>query len=545
MFSMSPMTASVGAASGSGASARTKASEYRASLCQQRPFMCLDKYKSIGRNGAYTGHDEPTTQFISKRPGTGGRDLTYNLVLPKDATVRPNQAGTAGTWDFQRRATFWLGLSMCDTQSSPNFRKTCTPNSDANARFRSFNPRSKNYIGKSPGNAFLELQFYTPGWIPQFDGFGCSATKWCANMTIDSLSDQDNTGVQQNASCLNAGGLVGEEPINWAYVTKSGKSQAPANPLALTNDPNETGLKPNLNKDLLMNPGDRLRVHMHDTPAGFRVDIFDLSTGGHGSMTASIANGFGHILFQPHAKKCHVAPYAFHPMYSSAVPRGSTWGAHITNVGFSDEIGHFEYCDSFDKNGACTDPGRGDPKADVDDQFCLDGAAFKALIPIKGCTLDDGDFDGPSYRFTWPGTFKKPNLDRRLHGTPVRFTVPTSHGRPLERVAFEADLPRIERGEPGSAQPECDARTGAHCVNPPRHAHFYPIYTVAHAEGKCWLQQGGTHIPGTTKTFGGTVRTEYGHKVLFVRYADVGFKPIRLAEDFHRDLNGNPCASHR
>ena len=114
----------------------------------------------------------------------------------------------------------------------------------------------------------MELQFYSPGWVPQFDGFGCSATKWCANMTIDSLSDQDNTGVQQNADCLNNHFLVGEEPVNWADITKNGKSQAPANPLALSDDPNLTGLNPDLSKDLLMNPGDRLRVYMHDTRPG-------------------------------------------------------------------------------------------------------------------------------------------------------------------------------------------------------------------------------------------------------------------------------------
>ena len=50
-------------------------------------------------------------------------------------------------------------------------------------------------------------------------------------------------------------------------------------------------------------------------------------------------------------------------MYSSAVPRGSTWGAHTTNVGFSDEIGHFEYCDAIDADGACTEPGAGEPRS--------------------------------------------------------------------------------------------------------------------------------------------------------------------------------------
>ena len=111
------------------------------------------------------------------------------IRLPRNPVVPPTQAGTGGTWDFQRRATFWFSITMCDTESSPNFRNICRPNRDANARFRSVNPSSSRYIGKSPGNAFMELQFYTPGWVPQFAGFGCSRTKWCANMTIDSLSD--------------------------------------------------------------------------------------------------------------------------------------------------------------------------------------------------------------------------------------------------------------------------------------------------------------------------------------------------------------------
>src|SRR3954453_19223676 len=308
-----------------------RADSYGETLCQERPFMCLDPYHSIGDNGAYTGHDEPTVQFSSHRPGTGGRDLLYYVKLPMDAPRKPKQNGTGGTWDFQRRATFWFSITMCDTESSPKFTKKWPPNSDANARFRSSDPKSPHYIGKSPGNAFMELQFYGPGWVPQFDGFGCTTTKWCANMTIDSLSeDQNHAGVTQNADCLNNHSLVGLEPINWAYLTKSGRSQAPANPLDASGNP--AALNPDLNKDLLMDPGDRLLMHMHDTPAGYRVDIFDLTNGQPGSMRASIANGFGHILFEPNATTCHVAPFAFHPMFDSAVPRGTTWGAHLTNV---------------------------------------------------------------------------------------------------------------------------------------------------------------------------------------------------------------------
>ena len=126
-----------------------------------------------------------------------------------------------------------------------------------------------------------------------------------------------------------------------------------------------------------MNPGDRIRMHMHDTPAGFRVDLYDLSTGKSGSMTASVANGFGHILFQPKSSTCQVAPYAFHPEYSTGTPRGNTWSAHTYNVAASDEIGHFENCVTLDATGVnCAVPGSqdpGGPDADDGQNFCVPG----------------------------------------------------------------------------------------------------------------------------------------------------------------------------
>ncbi len=93
-----------------------------------------------------------------------------------------------------------------------------------------------------------------------------------------------------------------------------------------------------------MNPGDRLTIHMHDTKAGFTVDITDNTTHKKGSMTASTKNGFGHILYQPDSNTCNMQPYAFHPEYSTGNPRGNTWSAHTYNVAYSDEIGHFENC---------------------------------------------------------------------------------------------------------------------------------------------------------------------------------------------------------
>ena len=64
-------------------------------------------------------------------------------------------------------------------------------------------------------------------------------------MTIDSLSLNQNTGVANNSACNNYI-LGGEEPFNWAYITKSGKSQAPANPLftGTFDNPNFSAVNP-------------------------------------------------------------------------------------------------------------------------------------------------------------------------------------------------------------------------------------------------------------------------------------------------------------
>jgi len=94
-FALLPVVAlSAGVTVVQGASTSTG---YGESLCQQRAYLCLDPFHSIGEDGAYTGHDEPTVQFSSHRPGTGGKRLVYNITLPRNASVKPNQAGTGGT----------------------------------------------------------------------------------------------------------------------------------------------------------------------------------------------------------------------------------------------------------------------------------------------------------------------------------------------------------------------------------------------------------------------------------------------------------------
>ena len=182
----------------------------------------------------------------------------------------------------------------------------------------------------------MELQFYGPGYVPQFEGFGCTATQYCAAMTIDSLTEDQNTGVDNGTETPRATTTSSAARSRSTGPTspRTDRSQAPANPLftGTDADPNFAAVNPNPSEDLFMNPGDKILIHLHDTPAGLRADLIDLTTRRAGSMTASIANGFGHILFTPNSSTCQEAPYAFHPEYSTADPRGNTWSAHTYNI---------------------------------------------------------------------------------------------------------------------------------------------------------------------------------------------------------------------
>ena len=528
--------------------ATVKAAPATQPFCSARPALCTETTDPWNYQGQYTGHDEPSLLFYSSVPGSGNSNL-YNLNLPKDPPTLPKQDGTGGTWNFQLHPAFWFGMALCDNQSAPLPGATCTPDSDKNIH-KSTNPQSADYLGNTPGTAFMEMQFYPPHW----DSFGCNQTQWCAALNIDSFSSNSNTGVLNNSACLNA---AGEEYVNFAFITKSGTTanQGPADPLDQTAGTFTPGTD-----TLYFNDGDQLTVDMHDTAAGFTVIIHDLTTGESGSMTASIANQFGHPLYEPNSASCTDQAYAFHPMYSTSSPDTRVlWAAHSYNVAYSDEIGHFEYCTpNTPTTGRCSDPsGR-----DSDDRGCLIAQAgpnaSNQFSTISGCSATDGDFDGPEYQPNWPGTNPDPATDALLHSSPIVFTSPLFTGPGssgyfnYQQVAFEADLPRIE-GHDSSPNNFCqrhvfnpmDPSPGSGCVNPPNGASFYPIYTTGAANGACVWQEGGPYIPGTTNTFGGTSAAEYGPIQVSV-YPTVpnpttGQTTQGIYENFHNTLPNNPC----
>jgi len=207
--------------------------------------------------------------------------MTYHLTLPSDPS--PTQAGA--TYNFQLHPAFWFGMAMCDTQSYPEQVSTCPADSDSNILDPAVSPNHS-------GTAFTELQLYPPGFVSWPAGDSCDATKWCAALNIDSLSEDPVNGTTLNATCQ---AHVGLEYVNFAFLTKSGVSQAPANPVNAT----LATYTPDSTKDLFMNSGDRLVVTLHDSTHGLVTTIRDLTTHQVGSMTARAANGFGQVQYDP------------------------------------------------------------------------------------------------------------------------------------------------------------------------------------------------------------------------------------------------------
>ena len=496
--------------------------------------LCTETVFSHNYEGKYIGHDEPALLFYSSTPGSGNSSR-YLLRLPEDPPNLPKQDGTGGTFNFQLHPAFWFGMAICDSQSAPNPGPDakCSPDTDANI-FDNPDPSAADYIGKHPGTAFMELQFYPPGWVlPPFFAISCDPVKWCAALNIDSLSRNMNTGQVLNEACREQ---VGIEYVNFAFITKNGQSQAAANPVEAT----DATYMPDPSKDLLMNSGDWLLVDIRDTPEGLAISIKDLTTGQIGSMTASIANGFGQVQFVPDpGTDCNNIPYAFHPMYSTSSEHTRVpWAVHSFNIAFSDEVGHFEYC----ADANCTTIGVNDPAGvDVDDAVCFP-ASISSRIQIGGCLGTDVDFDGASYQPVWPGTLVAPGQDKKYHPSAVVFSSPLftpmmgSGTENYNRVAFETDLPAIE----DQTSPTCNIFTGANCLNPPAGANFYPIYSTRNWKGSCVWQLGGANIPETINDFGGNSTVEYG-SLLQLAVPVPGNVAVNVYFDFRQVLPSNPC----
>jgi hypothetical protein len=505
------------------------ASVVKSEACAHGPLMCAEVADSHSAFRYYVGHDEPSVLYYSNTPGAGNRNR-WQLTLPTEPppTVVPGRS-----WDFQLTPAFWFGMAMCDTQSYPEQVGNCTPDSDSNI----------TPLAQHPGAAFMELQFYPPGWVKQFASQSCSARNWCAALTIDSLSEDPVNGLNLNRSCQSRI-LGGSEYVNFAFLTHTGKPIGAPNPLQFNP---ATGGNPTNPDVLFMRQGDHITVTMHDTAHGLRTVLHDATTGQSGSMTASAANGFGQIKFAPRGSSCTELPYDFHPMYSTSSPQTRVpWTAHSYNIAFDEEIGHFDYCTRVTvPTGTCNGglegaPGDQEP-TDADDTACFPASA-SLLVKVTGCNGTNAPgFDGTSYLPDWP------DGNTRLHPAPQLFSSPlTGSGFSVNytSAAFESDTPRIEAPDLGGV---CNRTTGAGCtIVPPtddgQPATFYPFFsTTGHnlASGCRWLI--GNDVPGlTANDFGKT--NQYGTllPLQYLVFGGGGAITTRF-NDFQNNLGTNPC----
>ncbi len=488
-------------------------------------------------NHWYVGHDEPSVKFISYAKGSGNT-MKYYMTLPKDPAKAPTATGSV-THYGQLTVAPWFGLPLCDPKSYP--QNPCKPDSDANIGTIS-SPRSA-------GSAFMELQFYPPGFAPFVDSGSCSATQWCVALTIDSAECQFNFNVC-NPAC--------EEPLNFSFLQTDGVPPGPPSPQLA----DVTTFLGNA-QTLKINQGDLVKVSITDPPAGFTTTVTDLTTHQTGTMTASAANGF----MNTSITNCAGTPFTFHAEYSTAAPQNQVpWAALEGGVLMEEEIGHGEACSALAgregfslttadgqsyvdpnvyqtcvggsegskakgegpcvtaKNGSITcqhamtqgvkGPARcktGNPLSgalcEFSDGYCfpkgsrpvvINGVPGTETSPVAECFQNqfqngDLDFDGTPYQLSaWPdGTAN--------HPTPIAISGPYTKGfRTYPYVQFETDV--------AGSSALCNPSTGAACLAPPLGSKFYPFYTLSESAGGHGICDWnfGAVIPGkTTSALGG------------------------------------------
>jgi hypothetical protein len=347
----------------------------------------------------------------------------------------------------------------------------------------------------------MELQFYPPGFAPIWtDGISCDNTHWCAAMTIDSL--ECTLGFAHcNPNCV--------EPVNFALISRDGTPAGPPSPQLA----NQRTFTPN-GDTLLMNPGDRIAVHMWDAPIpggggdkAFKAEVIDLTTGQTGTMQASARNGFHDTSIDD----CSGRPFNFQPEYNTASRSNITpWAALQTDISTQYEIGHFVPCTSISGMGRfqynaftlpdeywkeCHGPYEqtttpdGGTNPEVSDAPCFPagfthGPAHTPPDTVTGCVMfftqnGDLDFDGNSYWPDWPVGVAPTTT---YPGSFVQ-GLPTTAGNQYTQYFIQTDVALSESTCPGA---------GPGCAVPPPNAPggFYPYFSRVGSGTACTIEFG-------------------------------------------------------
>lgn len=464
-------------------------------------------------NGQYIGHDEPDMTFLSNRAGSGN-NVTWSETLGADPAAAPTIAtpGSDVSHWFELSPAPWFSMAICDSRSYP--QTPCVPESDVN------HPQCGVAVAGGPpcpatasgggGSAFMELQFYPPGFAPPWVGVSCDDSHWCAALTIDSLECTLGFATCNN-NCI--------EPVNFGLISTDGVPAGPPNPQEF----NASTVTPN-SHTLLMNQGDHLTVHVYDAPVpgepgqrALKAVVTDLTTGQTGWMQASAKNGFADTSMAD----CSGHPHNFQPEYNTAKPSNIVpWAALQTNISTQYETGHFEGCTSLSRRDTfplpppphgvtlttwltCNGPYESTTSSDQSNGLePTDAPCYPkgwtnapdfhtAPIVVTGCLDEltqngDLDFDGSPYWPEWP-TSTTPN---KYPGSFQQLR-PTTNGAAYSEFFIQTDLALSES--------TCTA-TGAGCtIPPPGPGNFYPYWTRAggSSEQSCQIEFGNVSSGAT------------------------------------------------
>ena len=263
-----------------------------------------------------------------------------------------------------------------------------------------------------------------------------------------------------------------------------------------------------------MNPGDRILIHMHDTPAGFQVNLVDLST-----RPGRFDDRLDRQRVRPHPVHAELDAPARRrrtPSTRSTRPptRAGTRGAPTpTTSRCRTRSGTSRTASRSTRSSTAPCPGARTPAASTRTTATTSASPgpTRRWCMIDGCFSDDDDWDGQSYRADWPGTNPNPFVDRALHPTPVLFTSPvTVAGEELldDRVRDRSPQPRGRRRRTthrSATRPP--ARTASTRPTGPRSTRSSrPGSTTAPASGS----RAGTSSPARSTTSVAARTTEYG-----------------------------------
>ncbi len=169
--------------------------------CSNAAGMCTEVADSDDVFGHYVGHDEPSVLFDSNV-----RRVREPPALQHHAAHRP-----IGEQPERPRQVLQLRAQRGDLARHGDLRYAVLSRAGEDLPAR----QQQNILDpavspKHVGQAYMEMQFYPPGWVPwptwqvAVGASSCDPTQWCAALNIDSLA-QPVTNQVNNATCLSTG----------------------------------------------------------------------------------------------------------------------------------------------------------------------------------------------------------------------------------------------------------------------------------------------------------------------------------------------------